>query len=106
MREEEKLFSLVVKAGLMDKDALHIRNFIMKQYAGFDRRIRHILLGWSGMLKDIILNWYLEGMKEDVAVMSDLCCVLSESIVEQIKFIDPEFSNKTAFGTKSEISRQ
>lgn len=106
VREEEKLFSLVVRAGLMDKDALHIRDFIVKQYAGFDRRIRHILLGWSGMLKDIILSWYLEGMEEDVAAMSDLCCALSESIVDQITFIDPEFSNKAVSGAKSEVSSQ
>ena len=98
VQEDSNLFSLVVKAGLPEKNLIDIREFITEQYAGCDPKIRLILLGWAGMLKSIIINWYLEGMKEDVGAMSDLCCTLSESMIAQIGRIDPEFTHQIAAG--------
>jgi AcrR family transcriptional regulator len=91
IHEESQLFSLVIKAGVPDKNFIGIRNYVLHHYEDYDRRIRHILLGWAGMLLNIILNWYMEGMAEDIDTMADLCCSLSESIVQQIENIESDF---------------
>lgn len=92
IKNESEQFSLLMKAGFLDRELLDIRDFLLAHYGEHNAKVRYMLFGWSGMIKNIILDWYLGGMKEDIESMSELCCSLSDSIVKQITAIDPSFA--------------
>lgn len=92
IKGDSKHFDLLMKAGFMDRGLLDFRGFLQSQYAVRDTQIRRLLFGWTGMINNIILDWYLDGMQESVDAMSELCCAASESIVARIRSIDPAFS--------------
>lgn len=92
VKNNSKRFSLLLKAGFLDRDLMDIRGFIISKYDKLDTQVQHMIFGWSGMIKNIVIDWYLGGMKEDIASMSELCCILSEGVVNHIKSIDPSFT--------------
>lgn len=91
IREEQHLFSLILKTGLLDRNYTNVRNYICENYSNNHPEVRHILLGWSGLILHILLNWYMEGMNESSEEMSALCYNISIKMIKEITETDSEF---------------
>ncbi|WBF53479.1 TetR/AcrR family transcriptional regulator [Macrococcoides canis] len=88
IREEHRLFSLILKSGILDRNYTNIKDFIWNKYSNNNSKVRHILLGGAGLILHIIQNWYMEGMNESNTEMAELCYNLSKKIFEEIREID------------------
>lgn len=84
-------FSMLLKSGVQEREFLKLRDFVSEEYPGQDARIRLMLLGGEGMIRNITLDWFLGGMKESVSDMAELCATLSEDLLKRIREIDPSF---------------
>lgn len=92
VRDDPREFGLLVKAGVLSRDADDVRAFLADAFAESPASARHLLLGWFGMLRNIVLDWYLDGMQESVEEMSRLCAEAAAGITAHIKEIDPRFA--------------
>ena len=93
VKNDSKQFLLLLNAGFLDSSFVDVRSFLSSNYPDCDTQIRYILYGWSGMIRNIVVDWYLGGMKEDIDMMSELCSNLSDGMVRQIAYVDPNFKN-------------
>lgn len=92
IKQESGRFSSFMKAGLQNREFFNIRDILSTRYPGVDIQIRYLIFAWGGMIQNIILDWFLNGMNEEIEEMAALCCSLSEPIIRRIKEIDPDFS--------------
>ncbi len=60
-------------------------------YPDVPPNIRYIVVAWAGMIRNILLNWFVVGMKEDIPSMVSLCMNLSSDMERKINAIDPKF---------------
>lgn len=86
VKEDSRLYTLLLKSGLHDREFLNVRKIIQEEYPDIDDKTKYLVYAWGGMMKSIILGWVYEGMKEPEKQMAQLCCELSEPIMNQMKY--------------------
>lgn len=69
-------FDLLLKAGFPHNQPNTPRSYIADRFADLSREDRYTIFGWYGAVQNLIIDWYLSGMKETVEYMADLCCRL------------------------------
>ena len=82
IQDDRKDFDVMLKPGLYRSGYLDIDTYVKNRYPHLDSIARYAIIGWWGALQDIIKNWYLSGMKEEIRDMADLCCQLFKSMTE------------------------
>lgn len=83
IRDNRLEFDILLKAGLQQNEYMNVSTYIDQQYAGLDVMSRYAILGWWGALQNILQDWYLHGMGEDIRDMADLCCRLLKPVARE-----------------------
>lgn len=79
---------LILQANL-PIEPLFSPDFIIKRLSlSLDRSEYYHFLAWQGAFSSVLINWFREGMKEDVSYMAELCKRLMKEIPvpERIRF--------------------
>lgn len=96
IKKDPHPFSLVYKAGFLDIDVLKIKEKVVNQLPEYDITVLYMLMGLAGMIKYIILTWYLKGMEKDAEEMADMCSGFSSTVIAKIREVDPEFIDRVS----------
>ena len=91
IQEDAWLFRLMIKAGVPEKNFVNMKDLIARLYPDAGGPVRHILLGWAGMLLSILLDWFMDGMTEEIDAMVELCVSLSSDVLTRMERLQPGF---------------
>ena len=94
IKNEPRSFSLAYNAGFMESDILNIKKKIVSQLPEHEISVLYLLMGLAGMIKYIMLTWYLTGMQKSPEEMAELCRGYSVDVIDKIKKIDSVFLDK------------
>lgn len=84
MYEDQDLYQLVLKADLEKTAFFKMRDYIKVTYPNIDNETYYSIIGLIGLLRNIIIEWFLNGCNESVLFISDLCSDISKEIKEKI----------------------
>lgn len=92
----EKTFTLLMKGNLKNHLSESINDYMMKRYENLDMQGRLLLSGWCGMMTNILVFWYQNGMSEGAEKMTDLCWEMTEAFLRKMLQVCPEFLEEEA----------
>ena len=96
IRNNPLQFEMLLASGIHGREYTNYSDYVSARYPHLDVKIRLLLFGLAGMVKNILLDWYTRDMREDVHEMAELCSQLTEDFMQRILDIDPEFKNTLA----------
>ena len=91
-------FKMLLNSGMQNDQMWSFFDLASKQYGGINSRIRYLVFAWGGLSKNILLNWFYNGMKESVDEMASLCTEMSSIIASKIQETDPSFMDNVIHG--------
>ncbi len=94
IKDDSQSFRMLLDSQLSSKELIRINEYVKEHYPEINLRIRYLVFGCAGMIRSIILDWFFNGMNENVAEMAALCSELSEDIIARIDAIDPNFRQR------------
>lgn len=91
IREDAVHFSMAVQSGMPGRTFSNIRQFADEKYPEIQGTVRYLAFTWYGMIQNIVIDWFLNGMVETEEEMSSLCADLTGDLIARINRVDPTF---------------
>ena len=92
VKEDPRQFEMLLRSGIYDSEYTNINVYVSERYPKLDAKIRRLVFALGGMVMSMLLDWFAQGMREDVPEMAELCAQLTEDILARIRSVDPGFA--------------
>ena len=73
MKDNYDLFSLLMKANIGKTAFFQLRDHIKDFYPALDKKTYYMIIAAIGSLRSIILEWFINGCEDSVALISEIC---------------------------------
>ena len=73
MKDNYDLFSLLMKANIGKTAFFYLRDHIKDSYPALDKKTYYMIIAAIGSLRSIILEWFINGCEDSVALISEIC---------------------------------
>ena len=81
MKDNYDLYSLLMKANIEKTAFFQFRDYIKDSYPALDKKAYYMIIAAIGSLRSIIMEWFINGCEDSVALISEIC----NSSVESVK---------------------
>lgn len=85
IKEEASLFSLLMKSERIEQSIVDVRRYMSDHYPDMEPEVRYYIYACGGMVRSVIIEWFMSGMTEEPAEMAQLCDRMSAGILDKIK---------------------
>ena len=73
MKDNYDLYSLLMKANIEKTAFFQFRDYIKDSYPALDKKAYYMIIAAIGSLRSIIMEWFINGCEDSVALISDIC---------------------------------
>ena len=73
MKDNYDLYSLLMKANIEKTAFFQFRDYIKDSYPALDKKTYYMIIAAIGSLRSIILEWFINGCEDSVALISEIC---------------------------------
>ena len=73
MKDNYDLYSLLMKANIEKTAFFQFRDYIKDSYPALDKKAYYMIIAAIGSLRSIILEWFINGCEDSVALISEIC---------------------------------
>ena len=84
MKDNRDLYTLVLKSNIEKTAFFQMRDHVKKTYPSIDTNSYYLLIAAVGALRNIILEWFINGCNESVEFISSLCNHSTDAIREEV----------------------
>ena len=73
MKDNYDLYSLLMKANIEKTAFFQFRDYIKDSYPALDKKAYYMIIAAIGSLRSIIMEWFINGCEDSVALISEIC---------------------------------
>jgi hypothetical protein len=84
MKDNYDLYSLLMKANIEKTAFFQFRDHIKDSYPALDKKTYYMIIAAIGSLRSIILEWFINGCEDSVALISEICDKSVEAVKTEI----------------------
>ena len=84
MKDNYDLYSLLMKANIEKTAFFQFRDYIKDSYPALDKKTYYMIIAAIGSLRSIILEWFINGCEDSVALISEICDKSVEAVKTEI----------------------
>ena len=84
MKDNYDLYSLLMKANIEKTAFFQFRDYIKDSYPALDKKAYYMIIAAIGSLRSIILEWFINGCEDSVALISEICDKSVEAVKTEI----------------------
>ncbi len=84
MKDNYDLYSLLMKANIEKTAFFQFRDYIKDSYPALDKKAYYMIIAAIGSLRSIIMEWFINGCEDSVALISEICDKSVEAVKTEI----------------------
>lgn len=84
IKENQDLYSLVMKSNIEKTAFFQLRDYLKKAYPSIDRRSYFLMNASIGAIRNIVIEWIINGCEESVEFISSICNTSTREMRESI----------------------
>lgn len=84
MKDNYDLYSLLMKANIEKTAFFQFRDYIKDSYPALDKKAYYMIIAAIGLLRSIIMEWFINGCEDSVALISEICDKSVEAVKTEI----------------------
>lgn len=84
MKDNSELYSLVLKTNIEKTAFFQLRDYIKTTYPTIDKKRYYLLVACIGALRNIILEWFINGCDESVQTIAAICDASTRYVRDEV----------------------
>ena len=84
LKEKYAVIDLLIKSRMENTAFLKLREYIRKNYPQIDNETYYQLIAVIGMIRNIIIEWFINGCQESAEEISNICNTVTGELRTQV----------------------
>lgn len=84
LKEKKAVIDLIIKSRMENTAFLKLREYIRKNYPQIDNETYYQLIAIIGMIRNIIVEWFINGCRESAEEISSICNTVTGELRTQV----------------------